>query len=286
MFRSARKGFYLSCFLAAAIPVLAQAQRPATAPARHQPYYRPRPRAQLLPQQRQSGGLAVVNAASFLPGVSPGGLATAFGENLSNVADVVVANSLPLPTQLAGVRVLVNGIPAAIYSIAFANGEDQISFQVPWETDTGAGAVEIEVLHNGFIVASEVVDSFTEDPGIFTYNGFALAVDWRSGNLIAPDNPAGPGDIIILYTTGNGPVSVNVPDGFAAPGNPLAFTADPFQALVDGEPAQILFSGLAPGFVGLYQLNLRLPNDLPSGNLDIQITSPYANSQVARLPVF
>ena len=285
MFPSARKGIYLLCCLAAAIPLFAQAQRPA-APARRQPYYRPRQRAQVQPQPRQSGGLAVVNAASFLPGVSPGGLATAFGENLSNVADVVVANSLPLPTQLAGVRVMVNGVPAAIYSIAFANGEDQISFQVPWETDTGPGAVQIDVLNNGFTVASEVVDSFTEDPGIFTYNGFALAVDWRSGNLIASDNPAGTGDIIILYTTGNGPVSLNVPDGFAAPGDPLAYTADPFQALIDGEPAQILFSGLAPGFVGLYQLNLRLPNDLRPGNLDIQITSPFANSQVAKLPVF
>jgi uncharacterized protein (TIGR03437 family) len=60
---------------------------------------------------------------------------------------------------------------------------------------------------------------------------------------------------------------------------------DPFQVVVDGEQCQVLFSGLAPGFVGLYQINLRLPFDLGPGNLDIQILSPFANSGMATLPV-
>src|SRR5205085_6025960 len=201
----------------------------AQAPKR-QPFYRPRQSARAI-QPRQSGQLAVVNAASFLAGVSPGGLATIFGEDLSNVSDVVVARSLPLPTRLAGVTVLVNGIPSGIYSIAFANGEDQISFQVPWETPTGPGAAQIQVLNDDLPIARAVADSFTEDPGIFSYNGLALAVDWRSGALIGRDNPAARGDIIILYTTGNGPVSRDVRDGFAAPGDPLAYTIDPFQAM-------------------------------------------------------
>jgi uncharacterized protein (TIGR03437 family) len=54
---------------------------------------------------------------------------------------------------------------------------------------------------------------------------------------------------------------------------------------VDNERCQVLFSGLAPGFVGLYQVNFRLPSDLPAGNLDIQIQTPYANSSVPTLPV-
>jgi uncharacterized protein (TIGR03437 family) len=45
------------------------------------------------------------------------------------------------------------------------------------------------------------------------------------------------------------------------------------------------FSGLAPGFVGLYQLNITLPTDLPQGNLNVQIVSPYASSGDAVLPV-
>jgi uncharacterized protein (TIGR03437 family) len=276
--------FRKSLHIAGILLALFSAGHLSAQPVRRQPYYRPRSAAQVKP--RQPGQPAVVNAASFLPGVSPGSLATIFGQDLSNVADVVVANSNPLPTQLGGVTVLVNGIAAGIYSVAFANGEDQISFQVPWETNIGPDAARIDILDDGFHVASVSTDSFTEDPGIFTDNGFALAVNWRTGDLIGPDNPAAPGDIIILFTTGNGPVSLNIADRWAAPLDSLAYTVDPFQAMIAGEQIEVLFSGLAPGFVGLYQLNLRLPRDLPPGNLDLQITSPFANSGVVKLPVF
>jgi len=227
----------------------------------------------------------VVNAASFLPGISPGGLATIFGNNLTDVSGVVTAGGTPLPFQLAGVEVHVNGTPAPLFSVAFANGEDQISFQVPFETDTGPGAVTIDVVSFGTTTASLVVDSFTEDPGIFVYNGFAVAAH-VDGKLVTPDDPAGPGETIVLYATGLGPVTVDVPDGAPAPSNPLAYTEDPFQAFVGGEQCSVPFSGLAPGFVGVYQLNLTLPRDLPSGNLDIQISTPYASSGITKLPVF
>jgi uncharacterized protein (TIGR03437 family) len=65
----------------------------------------------------------------------------------------------------------------------------------------------------------------------------------------------------------------------------LAYTIDPVDVFVDNERCEILFSGLAPGFVGLYQVNFRLPGDLPQGNLDIQIQTPNTNSAVATLLV-
>jgi uncharacterized protein (TIGR03437 family) len=236
----------------------------------------------------QAGAVDVVNAASFLPGVSPGGLATIFGENLNDVSGSVVANTNPLPLRLAGVEVDVNGVPAPIFSVAHANGEDQISFQVPYHTDTGPNAVEIDVFDYGNLVATTLTDSFIEDPGIFAYgsNSYAVAQHSFDGSLIGPSNPAAPGEIIILYATALGPLSIDLSDGYGAPSDPLAYTIDPFDVLVDGEPCRVLFSGLGPGFVGLYQLNLVLPRDLRSGNLQIQITSQYANSQVATLPVF
>lgn len=91
--------------------------------------------------------------------------------------------------------------------------------------------------------------------------------------------------MLILYTTGLGPLTLNLPDGLGAPSNPLADTVDPFQVIVNNEPCTILFSGLTPGLVGVYQVNLQLPNDLPAGNLNIQLLSQYANSQIAILPV-
>ena len=251
-----------------------------------QRYFRPRSAAPAAP--RQSGEPVVVNAASFLPGISPGGLATIFGENLTTVTGTVLANSDPLPKRLAGVEVDVNGVPAPIYSIAFANGQDQISIQVPYGTDTGPGAALVEIFDFGDLVGRTVADSFIEDPGIFAYGGlsYAVAVHNSDGTLVGPNNPAAAGEIIILYATALGPLTLDLPDGFGAPSNPLAFTVDPFRAIVDGEDCEVLFSGLGPGFVGVYQLNLRLPFDLRSGNLPIQITTPYANSQVATLPVY
>ena len=257
----------------------------ATPAKKSPPYYRQR--NVTVPQAAQAAGdPVVVNAASFEPGISPGGLATIFGQGLSNVSGVVVANTDPLPLQLADVSVIVNGIYAPLFSVAYANGEDQISFQVPWETPTGPGAATLEILSNGRTVGFIQSDSFTEDPGIFMYGGrYAVAARPSDYSLIGPRNPARPGEVIILYTTGLGPVSLNIPDGYSAPLDRLAYTVDPFQVVVDGEQAQVLFSGLAPGFVGLYQINLRLPFDLPPGNLDIQILSPFANSGTATLPV-
>jgi len=272
---------YIACLVLCFLPVSGFSPTNTTTKT---PFYRP-PKVH-TPSGLESGGPVVVNAASYEPGVSPGTLATVFGQNLSDVSGVVVAAGNPLPRQLAGVSVLVNGIPAPIFSVAYANGEDQISFQVPFEVATGPNAAEVQVLLHNFQVADVFTDSFTEDPGIFMYNGnYAIAVLASNYSLISPDNPALPGDVIILYATGLGPVTVDVPDGYAAPSDPLAYTADPSQVFIDGEACKVYFSGLAPGFVGLYQINLRVPDDAPIGNLDIQIQTPYASSGLAKLPV-
>jgi uncharacterized protein (TIGR03437 family) len=144
----------------------------------------------------------------------------------------------------------------------------------------------VQVYNHSTLVADLITDSFVEDPGIFIYNGtYAVAVRYDDGSLVGPNNPAHPGDILTVYTTGLGPLSENLTDGYGAPSNPLAYTVDPFQMDVNGQQVEVLFSGLAPGFVGLYQLNVRLPRNLPFGTLNMQIYSQYANSGVALLPV-
>jgi uncharacterized protein (TIGR03437 family) len=156
-----------------------------------------------------AGDPVVVNAASFEPGVSPGGLATIFGADLTSVSGTVIAPAFPLPFELAGVSVLVNGRSAPIYSIAFNNGEDQISFQAPYATSTGPDAVVVEVFDQGEQTAKIITDSFTEDPGIFAYNGnFALAVHPSDGALVGASDPALPGEVLVLYATALGPLSL------------------------------------------------------------------------------
>lgn len=274
---------WLPVFLATLISLAVAPFSVAATAAAKTPFYRPQ--SVLKDKTQQASGVAVVNAASYLPGISPGGLITIFGQNLSNVNGIVYAGTDPLPTQLAGVQVFINGYAAPIYGVAYANGEDQISVQVPYEVPVGPGVGQVQVYNNGVLEASVTVDSFTEDPGIFMYNGnYAVAVH-ADYSLIGPNNPARPGEVIVLYTTGLGPLNQNLVDGLGAPYNPLADTLDPFQVFINGENCYVDFSGLAPGFVGLYQLNITLPNDLPQGNLNVQIVSPYASSGDAVLPV-
>jgi len=233
-----------------------------------------------------AGNIAVANAASFLDGISPGALVTIFGHNLSDVTGTVIASTNPLPYELANVSVDVNGIPAPVFSVAYNGTEDQISIQVPWSTATGPGAATVEVFDYGDSVGTAQTDSYDEDPGIFAYQGnYAVALLYPAYTLLGPRNAALPDDYIILYTTGLGPVSPDLRDGYVAPSNPLAYTQDPFQVLIRGEQCEVFFSGLAPGFAGLYQVNIRLPHDLPPGNLDLQIISQFANSNVATLPL-
>ena len=261
---------------------------PLTAPAVKPRVFRD-PKVTKPRPKDSSVGIDVLNAASFLPGVSPGGLATAFGTNLTDVSGVVQANSNPFPTTLANVQVTVNGVLAPIFSIAYANGEDQISFAVPWETPTGLGAVFVQVYDYGTLVGSLTTDSYIEDPGIFGFqqfgNTYAVAVHSSDYALVTPDDPAVRGEVLVLYVTGLGPVDQYIPDGYGAPSSPPANTQDPYRVILAGESVEVLFSGLAPGFVGLYQLNIRLPGDLPAGDLNLQITSDYANSQSVLLSV-
>ncbi len=236
---------------------------------------------------RASGGPVIVNAASYEEGISPGGLATIFGDNLTTVTGIVYANANPLPDHLAGVEVMVSGIAAPIYGIAYSGGQDQISVQVPYEAPTGPDAAEIQVYDEGTLVADFFTDSFTEDPGLFTYgDGLAIA-EAADYSLIGPDNPANPGEALVLYVTGLGPLDdPNLVDGYGAPSSePFARTVDPFQVVVDNENCQVFFSGLAPGFVGLYQINFYVPQDAAAGDLPIYIQDAYANSAVAMLPV-
>ena len=97
--------------------------------AKKTPYFRPKGAQQkalaLKTRPRDSSGPVVVNAASYLAGISPGGLATIFGENLTTVNGVVVSGVDPLPTVLSGVSVLVNGVLAPLFSIAYSGGEEE-----------------------------------------------------------------------------------------------------------------------------------------------------------------
>lgn len=110
------------------------------------------------------------------------------------------------------------------------------------------------------------VTLLTQDPGIF--------IVWRQGLPVSVSNPILPGDAIIIWATGLGPVSPPVPSGQPGPSAPLAVLAITPLVKVGGELATVEFAGLAPGLVGVYQINATVPADLPAPTEDIALIVP------------
>jgi uncharacterized protein (TIGR03437 family) len=204
----------------------------------------------------------VVNAASFAATTSPGALATVFGGNFA------VANAgarAPLPSSVEGVTVRVNGQLAPILYVA----STQVNFQVPWETALGPATVTVAV--NGGASNAVTVNVLGAAPGLFSSSGQAI-VQNSNYTLNGPTNPAKAGSTIIAYLSGSGPVSPPVADGAIAPLGTLVYANSSSSATIGPETAQVAFAGLAPGFVGLVQVNVVVPSDLPTGNYPLTVT--------------
>jgi len=205
----------------------------------------------------------IVHAASFIAGLSRGALATIFGELLAN--GTASASSTPWPRTLGGARVRVGGIEAPLY---FAS-PTQINFQVPFETPLGN--ISITVVRDGFESALQQVTISDYAPGVFTYPRTATERDpiviHLSAQLVSPANPAAGGETLIAFVTGIGALTSLPRTGEPTPANPLPQASAPAVITLGGAPVEALFTGLTPGFIGLGQINFRLPASLPTGSV-------------------
>ena len=226
----------------------------------------------------------VVNAGSFAPGVTPGGLATIFGTDLSPANGVVVTNQVPWPAMLNGVAVTVGGVRARLYSLATLRGQEQISFQVPFEAN--GSAVELTVENNNLRSNPVLVPLRAAQPGVFLIdgrNGAFLHADFR---LVTAAAPAARGEVLQLYLTGLGAVTPAISTGEVAPSQePLARTGVTPQVSVSGVNAELFYSGLAPGLIGVYQLNFRVPENASTGSVEVIVNANGVPSNAARLEV-
>jgi uncharacterized protein (TIGR03437 family) len=212
----------------------------------------------------QSVHLDAVSTSS-LPYPVPGSALTITGSGLS------LGSAGPAP------EVLLDGQPAPLLSVT----PGRMTFQIPWETAVGkhrldvrAGAgtvfetepLDFEILHTSYGQFE------TLDPTLgrsVSGSPFALAAHSDFGSLVTRANPARPGQIIHLYMTGLGPVEPSVPTGEPAPSNPparvrapLTCTFAPPNASVPETLADVLYAGLAPLYVGYYQVSIRIPESV------------------------
>ncbi len=225
----------------------------------------------------------VVSGASFAPGgVVPGEIATIFGSNLTSTTGILETSALPLPDQFQNVSVTVNSVPAPIFAVDNVNGQQQINFQVPWSTKSVA---RIQVTNRG--AASSVVLAPVQlaQPAIFNYSagGDVFGAILHSNfSLANTADPAKPSETVLIYCTGLGLVSPLPADGVAATGQK---TMNAPTVTIGGANAPVSFSGLAPGFVGLYQVNAQVPASVKAGNQPVVLSIAGAMSKSVLLPV-
>src|SRR5262249_37113519 len=148
----------------------------------------------------------------------------------------------------------------------------------PYAT-TGSTAT-IVVQNNSVSSNTVTVPLAVTSPGVYTVNqsgsgfGAILHADY---SLVNASNPAAAGGAVVVYLTGMGTVNPSVNDGTAGSASTLSKSNADVGVLVAGKAATVSFNGLAPGYPGLYQLNVTLPAPLGvSGNLPLAIQTNNA----------
>jgi uncharacterized protein (TIGR03437 family) len=231
----------------------------------------------------------VVNNGTFGGGepLAQGDIAALFGDQLT-YGDPQQATSLPLPNNLGGTQVLVNGQPVPVYYVS----PSQINFEIPIDATTNDATVQ--VVRNGQTGNTAYLNIQNSVPRFIT-NGAPYAImTTPDGTLTGiPTHPVKAGDVVVIYTIGLGPTSPVVPSGTASPSSPLAVidigstqvcfgNNSPFYQAPCVTPQ---FVGLTPAFVGLYQVNVAIPEGLASGNVPFSFTVNGVSSDVVQLAI-
>ena len=193
---------------------------------------------------------AVANGASFLTNpIAPGSLFTIFGSNLAT--NDAKASGPGLPTSLNGVSITIGGIPAAVQFVS----PSQINAQAPFNVAVGQQPLVLTFTGGSATVPVTIASAA---PGIFQENGRGAILN-QDSTLNTPQNPAEAGTTVQVFFTGQGSVTPPLGTGVPAPFT-LATTNATTSATVGTAPATVIFSGLAPGVVGLGQANVMVPN--------------------------
>jgi uncharacterized protein (TIGR03437 family) len=200
----------------------------------------------------------VVSSASFAAGapIAPGSMASVFGSNFGS--------------SPSGVTVLVGGIVAPLLFVS----PTVINFQVPWQL-SGQTQTTVSVTSADLTSAPVTVPVASQAPGIFLMNaagqGAVLIANTASlaalVGMFSGSRPAQLGEYISIYCTGLGSVTNQPATGVPAALDPLSMTnVNPLTVSIGGVVASASFSGLVPGYLGLYLINVQVPSNAPTGS--------------------
>jgi uncharacterized protein (TIGR03437 family) len=219
----------------------------------------------------------VQNGASFASApVAPGSLITIFGTFPGT--STTSAPGLPLPPTLGGAAVMINDAAAPLN---FVNAT-QVNTQVPW--DTPPGPATATVTSGGVPSAPFQFTVGAAGPGIFTFGSNHAVAQNSDYTLNNTGNGAAVGSFVIVYMTGGGAVDPTIPTGAASLNSPISYVTAHSSATIGDKPADILFLGMAPYFVGVVQADVKVPS-LSSGDYPVVITIGGAESNAPLVTV-
>ncbi len=207
----------------------------------------------------------IVNGASFASGpLAPNAAASLFGTHLSWSTQAIGLTDIvnnEMPDKLGSVQLFVAGYLTHLYYVSPL----QVNFLVP--SFLRPGVVDVWIVRDGMAGPIVQVTLQGAAPALFrTIDGLAIATH-LNGSLITHDAPASPAEIIVLYGTGLGCIQDMGRDGTLPTGAQWLCQMDQFSVWIGGTPIDsklILYAGVAPGYAGLYQMNVRMPDSFPA----------------------
>lgn len=222
----------------------------------------------------------IVNGASFASGPAvPGEIVSLFGSGLGPAGGQVGGlnpGTGRLNNSLAGVSVTFNGIRAPLF---FASA-GQINAQVPFEM-ANTSTANVVVSYQLATSPPVTIPIGSTQPGIFVRPGASQGIiQHQDGSLNTAANAVARGQAVVIYATGQGAVQPALATGALASAAPLNGAVQAVTATIGGFPAEVLFGGLTPQFVGLLQVNAIVPSNAPTGpDVPLSINIGGVNSQ-------
>ena len=226
-------------------------------------------------EQNQSPVLApngILNNFTFLRGgaMAPGMVAAAFGSGLSTYTGGT--GTVPLPTAFQNTQLIVAGLLTPLDYLS----PGQLDVQIPLELTPGQQYATVAVVNNQLSLPISIPVVATAPAVLAASDGSLIAQHNKDGSLVSAASPAQPGEVLVMYLVGMGITTPAVKSGVVSPGlNPGDVLANALiqpVVQVGTQPAQVLFAGLTPGFVGLYQIDFVVPASASTGTSNVTVT--------------
>jgi uncharacterized protein (TIGR03437 family) len=210
--------------------------------------------------------------------LAPGSMARAYGTDLA--AGSLPAPAVPLTTSLGETSLLIGGYEAPLYFIS----PGRVDVQIPVELESDRRHAVI-ISANGQYSVSDSLTLAPAQPGLLAGDDGQIVARHADLTLVSDRQPAQASETIVAYLSGMGATDPPIASGYASSRDVLATVQIVPTVTIDGKNAPLVFAGLSPGLVGVYEVQVKIPSGITEGRVPMVVTQNGVASNVAMLPV-